>query len=133
MFRINGCRTREQLAVHDCLDTNDEPCTIVMKDGNSTDLTVGRFTGPEAYLCAPDGVESIELAIYNYELKSGQFSDKGDSGSLVFDGSGRMVGILHSGMRKGDYSHVTFATPAWWVLEQIKTKYPYADFNRTTF
>ena len=104
-----------------------------MKDGSRTDLTVGRYAGLEAYLCDDLGVKSIELAIYNYDKQSGSFSEKGDSGSLIFDGEGHMVGILHSGMLKSGGTHVTYATPAWWAIEQLKLKYPHADFNRTTF
>ena len=129
-LRINGWVTRELLAAPDCFDSNGEPCLIVMKDGNTTDLTVGRYS---AYLCDNLGVESIELAIYNYDKQSGPFSAKGDSGSLIFDGEGHMVGILHSGMPKGGSSHITYATPAWWVIEQLKVKYPHADFNSTAF
>ncbi|ETW75104.1 hypothetical protein HETIRDRAFT_481777 [Heterobasidion irregulare TC 32-1] len=132
-LRINGCLTRELLGVPDCFDSNGEPCLIVMKDGNTTDLTVGRYAGLEAYLCDNFGVESIELAIYNYDKQSGPFSAKGDSGSLIFDGEGHMVGVLHSGMPKGGSNHVTYATPAWWAIEQLKLKYPHADFNRLTF
>ena len=134
-LRINGCLTRELLAVPDCFDSSGAPCFLVMKDGNTTDLTVGRYSGLEAYLCDGLGVESIEFAIYNYDNQSGPFSLKGDSGSLVFDGQGRRVGILHSGMLKGrgNMYNVTYATPAWWAIEQIKRKYPHADFNRATF
>ena len=132
-LRINGCVTRERLAAPDCYDSSGKPCLIVMKDGNTTDLTVGRYAGLEAYLCDELGVESIELAIYNYNRQSGPFSAKGDSGSLIFDGEGHMVGILHSGMPKGASNHVTYGTPAWWIIEQLKLHYPYADFNRTAF
>jgi hypothetical protein len=100
-LRIDGCVTRELLAVPGCFDSNGEPCLIVMKVGNTTDLTVGRYAGLEAYLCDDLGVESVELAIYNYDKQSGPSSAKGDSGSLIFDGEGHMVGILHSGMPKG--------------------------------
>jgi hypothetical protein len=103
------------------------------EDGNTTDLTVGRYAGLESFLCDDFGVESIELAIYNYDKQSGPFSAKGDSGSLIFDGEGHMVGILHSGMPKGGSNHVTYATPAWWAIEQLKLKYPHADFNRIVF
>ena len=132
-LRINGCLTRELLAAPDCFDNNGNPCLIVMKDGNATDLTVGRYAGLEVYLCDDLGAESVELAIYNYSMQSGSFSDKGDSGSLIFDGEGHMVGILHSGMLNGKSNHVTFATPAWWAIEQLKLKYPHADFNRIAF
>jgi hypothetical protein len=130
-LRINGWLSREELANPDCFDSNGEPCLIVMKDGNTTDLTVGRYAGLEAYLCDELGQESRELAIYNYSKQSGDFSAKGDSGSLVFDGMGKTVGLLHFGMPKGASSHVTSATPAWRVAQQIKSKYPHADFNRT--
>ena len=109
-LRINGCVMRELLAVPDCFDSNGKPCLVAMKDGNTTDLTVGRPTGLEAYLCDDLGVESIEPVIYNYNKQSGSFSAKGDSGSLIFDGEGCMVDILHSGMPEGRSNHVT---PVW--------------------
>jgi hypothetical protein len=131
-LRINGCVTRELLAVPDCFDSSGEPCLLVMKDGNTTNLTVRRYSGLEAYLCDDLGVESIELAIYNYDKQSGPLSAK-DSGSLVFNDQGHMVGILHSGMPKGGSNHVTYATPSWWAIEQLVVKYPHADFNRIAF
>ncbi|KAF8270952.1 hypothetical protein EI94DRAFT_1721569 [Lactarius quietus] len=49
--------------------------------------------------------------------------------------SGSMVVLLHSGRSKGGLAsaHVTYATPAWWLIGRIKAKYPHADFNRTTW
>ena len=112
-LRINGCVARELLAVPNCFDSNGEPCIIAMRDGNIIDLTVGCYPSLEAYLRDDLGVESIELAIYDYDMQSGSFSAKGDSGSLIFDGEGRMVGILRSVIPKGGSNHVTYATPAW--------------------
>ncbi|KAJ6463355.1 hypothetical protein C8R45DRAFT_1055836 [Mycena sanguinolenta] len=117
-LRMSGCLSKELLAAPDCYDSNGEPCLIVMKDGNTTDLTVGHYAGLEAHLCNDLGVESIELAFYNYDRTSGPFSAEGDSGSLIFDGGS---------------THVTYATPAWWAVEQLKIKYPHADFNRVVF
>ncbi|KAJ7900280.1 hypothetical protein B0H14DRAFT_3080626 [Mycena olivaceomarginata] len=119
LLRLRDCVSANLLASPDCYDDNGEPCLIVMKDGNTTDLTVGRFVGLEAYTCDEFGIESIELAIYNYNKH-------------IFAGDGRLVGILHSGMPKGASNHVTYATPAWWILEQIKVHYPHADFWCTT-
>jgi len=130
-LKITGWVTRELLANPDCFDPNGEPCLIVMKDGNTSDLTVGKYAGLEAYLCDELGKESRELAVYNFDKQSGDFSAKGDSGSLIVDGMGNMVGILHSGMPKGMSNHVTYATPAWWIVQQIRVKYPHADFFRT--
>jgi hypothetical protein len=67
--------------------------------GNTTDLTVGRYSGLEAYLSDDLGVESIELAIYNYDKRSGPFSTKGDSGE-----------------RREHPRHLCH--PAWWVIEE---------------
>jgi len=33
----------------------------------------------------------------------------------------------------GGSNHVTYATPAWWAIEQIMVEYPCADFNRIAF
>ncbi|RDB20097.1 hypothetical protein Hypma_012780 [Hypsizygus marmoreus] len=132
-FRINDFVTREQLA-NPKFDSEDQSNFIVLKHGCTTDLTIGRYAGLESFLCDEHGVESVELAIYNYDKRSGPFSAKGDSGSLIFDGLGRMVGLLHSGrLKRGGLTstHVTYATPAWWVIARIMEKYPHADFYRT--
>ena len=131
-LRINSCLTHKQLANPDRFSSNSKPCLII-KDGNTTDLTVRQYAGLEAYTCNELGIESTELAIYNYNKQSGPFSTKGDSGSLIFDGMGHMVGILHSGMVKGQSCHVTYATPTWWAIEQLRLQYPYADFNYKAF
>ena len=133
MLRIQGVVTREKLANPDCYDENGDPIYIVGKDGCKTDFTVGRYSGLEAYLCDEFGKKSIEVAIYNYSKTSGNFSAKGDSGSLIFTGSGLMLAILHSGMPKGLNSHVAYGTPAWWAVEQLRLRYKHADLNRTTF
>ncbi|PIL26649.1 hypothetical protein GSI_11274 [Ganoderma sinense ZZ0214-1] len=133
-LRISGCLTREDLAAPDTCDSAGAPCIVVMKDGNASDLTVGRCAGLEAYTCDASGtVEAVEIAVFNYAPLSGSFSERGDSGALVFDGRGRMVGIVHSGLASGGNNHVTYATPAWWVIEQLKREYPHADFDRDHF
>ena len=130
-LRIRGIVEPQLLTNPDGVDSNGEPCLVVLKDGGKTDVTVGKYAGLEAYVANDLGQESIELAIYNYDKQSGDFSAKGDSGALIVDGLGNMVGILHSGMPKGASNHVTFATPAWWAVEKIKEHYPHADFYRT--
>ena len=88
-------------------------------------------------LTAP--IVSIELSIYNSGLKNAEvFSAKGDSGSLVWhtkDSKAYIVGQLHSGGNKGGSTsnHVTYCTPGWYLLSQIKKQYKYANFYPTTW
>ncbi|QRV83145.1 transmembrane protein [Ceratobasidium sp. AG-Ba] len=133
LLAIRGVVEHKQMVTPSGVDENGIPVFIVGKDGNSTDFTVGRYSGLEAHLCDLSGKRSVEMAVYNYDKQSGNFSEKGDSGALIFTGDGRMLAVLHSGMGKGFSSHVSYGTPAWWVIEQLKTRYPHADFNRTTF
>ena len=110
-----------------------------VKTATLTDLTVGRYAGLVSFTLNEVGIESVELGIYNSGIKNAEaFSAKGDSGSLVWhtkNGKARIVGQLHSGNNKGGSTsnHVTYCTPGWYLLDQIKKKFKYADFYRTTW
>ncbi|KAF8647091.1 hypothetical protein AX16_006925 [Volvariella volvacea WC 439] len=117
----------------DTEDKNGEPLYIVGKYGNTTKLTLGRYSGMDAYTCTDLGLESREVVVYNYSKTSGDFSDHGDSGSLIFTGDGDGLAILHSGMPRGMHNHVTYGTPIWWVIKQILVKYPSAEFYGITY
>jgi hypothetical protein len=133
MLKIDEALTRELLAKPDCLDENGGPMYVVGKDGNATGLTLGRYSGLEGYICDEFGLESKEVVVYNFDMKSSNFSEHGDSGSLIWTGHGRMVAMLHSDMPRGMSSHVTFGTPMWWIIKQLLLRYPKAIFNRVTF
>jgi len=138
-LRIEGCATKEDLANPAEFDSEGQRCLIVGKDGNTTDLTVGRYAGLVSFTLNEVGTESVELGIYNSGVKGAEaFSAKGDSGSLVWhatNGKARIVGQLHSGNNKGGSTsnHVTYCTPGWYLLDQIRKKFKYADFYRTTW
>ena len=138
-LRIVGCTMKEELDNPTELDGEGERCFIVGKDGNTTDMTVGRYAGLITFTLNKTGDWSRELAIYNSTLKKSEvFSAEGDSGSLVWctkDGKGYIVGQLHSGENKGGSTsnHVTYCTPGYFLLEQIKKVYPHADFYRKTW
>lgn len=117
----------------DTEDKNGEPLYIVAKYGNTTKLTLGRYSGMDAYTCTDLGLESRDVVIYNYNRTSGDFSDHGDSGSLIFTGNGDGLAILHSGMPRGMHNHVTYGTPIWWVIQQILVQYPSAEFYGITY
>ncbi|KAF9493988.1 hypothetical protein BDN71DRAFT_1483222 [Pleurotus eryngii] len=131
-----------QLRIHDVVSSTHmmppddtemgDDVHIVGKYSNATNFTLGRYSGLEAYICDDFGRESTEVAVLNYDKKSGNFAAKGDSGALIFTSKGRMLAVLHSGMLRGG-DHITFGTPAWWVLKQIKHQYPSAQFFCPTF
>ncbi|KAH9167356.1 hypothetical protein EDB89DRAFT_1997768, partial [Lactarius sanguifluus] len=137
-LRIVGCATKEVLANPTEFDSEGEHCFIVGKDGNTTDLTVGRYAGLVSFTNNV-GIVSVELGIYNSGFRNAEvFSAKGDSGSLVWhtkDGSAYIVGQRHSGENKGGSTsnHITYCTPGWYLLAQIKKHYPHADFYRITW
>jgi hypothetical protein len=66
-------------------------------------------------------IESRELAILSHS-QDAPFSRKGDSGSVVRDATGRMVGMLWGGLEPGytnniDGSRVLMNPPAQWALD----------------
>jgi hypothetical protein len=138
-LRIEGCATKEDLANPTAFDSEGQRCLIVGKDGNTTDLTVGRYAGLVSFTRNEVGIESVELGIYNSGIKNTEvFSEKGDSGSLVWhtkDGKARIVGQLHSGSNKGGSTsnHIAYCTPGWYLLDQIRKKFKHAEFYRTTW
>ena len=109
----------------------NKPDFLVMKDGAATGLTVGCLTGMESFVCTSAGRESVELAVYNFGYKEEPrvFSAKGDSGSLIIDGLGRMIGLLHAGTGGRDDVDVSYATPMYRLWPRIKERYKYADFD----
>ncbi|CAE6475016.1 unnamed protein product [Rhizoctonia solani] len=128
-LRLRGTVKPEDLSNPIGVDKFGNARTIVGKDGSTTHLSWGNLVGVEAYLCNEFGHESKELAIYNGSMTDRtNFSAKGDSGAPIWNVKGEIVGFLHSGMPRGLSSHVTYATPAWWFLEQVRKQYPNAHF-----
>ena len=104
------------------LDVHGEKCLLVVKNGLTTGTTVGRVNGLESFrrVYEEDGSShrSLEIDVLPYDKRHGKFSDAGDSGSVVLDRGGRIVGIITGG------SDITYLTPYWWVEEQVKAKFP---------
>lgn len=136
-LRIEGCTTEEELAKPEGFDCESQHCIMVGKDGNTTGLTVGRYAGLKSFTRNPAGVVSVELGIYNV-VTSDFFASKGDSGSLVWhmaNGKPRIFGQLHAGNNRGGLTknYITYCTPGWYLLDEIKKKFKYADFYRTSW
>ncbi len=140
-LRIEGCATKEDLAHPAEFGSEGQRCLMIGKDGNTTDLIVGRYAGLISFTRNEVGIESVELGTYNSGDKTAEvFSAKGDSGSLrlvwhMMNGKACIVGQLHSGHNKGGSTsnHVTYCIPGWYLLGQIKERFKYADFYRTTW
>lgn len=132
LLKIKGYLSQERLSGPDMHDGD----MIVMKDGNTTDLTFGRSGGLDSYFCDEHGHMGVGLAIYNYGKGfNGVFAAMGDSGSLIFNRNGEMVGLIHAAKAKVDTgaTTITYGIPAWRLLDWIKEVYPNADFDCETW
>ncbi|KAH8108684.1 hypothetical protein DFH11DRAFT_1862160 [Phellopilus nigrolimitatus] len=133
LLQLRDMITEERMRDPDMLDHNNEACLLVIKNGNATDVTIGRATGIFSFVRDDEtGQESMEWAIYNYDNKSGVFSAPGDCGSIIVDGLGRIGGLLTGGTGKTETSDVTYATPMWWLWPRIKQHFPNAHLYPTT-
>ena len=110
------------------LDANGEECLIVVKNGNSTGVTLGRMPGIKSltrvYEEGGISLTSMEIAIYPYSHHDGAFSDLGDSGSVIGDANSRIVGMLTDGGGLADSTDVTYATPYYFLDKRIKKAFP---------
>lgn len=127
----------DELRYPTMLDANGEKCLLVVKSGKGTGVTIGRATGIMSFVREyfEDAAHktSMELAIYPYSNKDGAFSALGDSGSIIADGKGRIVGYLTGGAGQADSTNVTYATPFYWLFdERIKKHFPNAYLSPVT-
>ena len=106
------------------VDRDGEKCLFVIKNGLTTQVTIGQATGifsyVRQYFNGQASWTSMEWTILPYDNKSQAFSEGGDSGSVIVDGHGHYGGLLTGGTGKTESSDLTYATPIWWLLEVIK-------------
>ncbi|KAI6100522.1 hypothetical protein F5141DRAFT_1009288, partial [Pisolithus sp. B1] len=110
------------------LDANGEHCLLVVKNGLTTGTTTGRVMGMESFTHVYDeyGIEgtSMEIAVLPCGSMNGPFSAPGDSGSIVLDRNGRILGMVTGGAGTAYRNDVTYLTPYWWIEEEIKKHFP---------
>ena len=127
-LQIRGVMTEDESRNPAMFDPDGEECLLVFKNGSTTGLTLGRSTGIESFVREYDehGIRStsMEIPVYPYSHEDGAFSAPGDSGSIVVDGLGRIVGMLTGGTGKNDSMDVTYLTPYYWIEERIKEAFP---------
>jgi hypothetical protein len=131
LLRLRDFISEDLMRNPDTLDYGGEPCLLVIKNGKTTGVTIGRATGIFSYVrehfTNNTHHTSMEWAILPYDNKSGVFSARGDSGSIIADGRGRIGGLLTGGAGNTDSSDITYATPFFWLFPRIKANgYPNA-------
>ncbi|KAI1781865.1 hypothetical protein LXA43DRAFT_977865 [Ganoderma leucocontextum] len=87
LMQLRDIVTYDKLGQSTMLDTNGEECLIVVKNGATTSVTLGRATSIESFVRDPINAihsTSREFAVYPYSNMDGAFSAPGDSaGSVV--------------------------------------------------
>lgn len=96
---------------------------MVLKNGNTSNITVGRLNTIRAftreYFKGKPGKTSKEMSVLPRNSKSGQFTYRGDPGSVVVDGKGRVCGILTGGDGATEVSDVTFVTSINFLIKRL--------------
>ncbi|KAI0258406.1 hypothetical protein BC834DRAFT_926521 [Gloeopeniophorella convolvens] len=128
LLQVRGFVPEHEIHQPTQFDPNGEECFIVLKNGNTTGVTFGRGTGMESFIrtYSENGIPetAMGIAIYPYSNEDGPFSAPGDSGSIVVDGEGRIVGLLSGGAGASDRTDVTYLTPYFWLEPRIKEAFP---------
>jgi hypothetical protein len=110
------------------LDASGSKCLYVVKDGLATGTTIGCANGLDSFtrFYTEYGIEqtSFEVAVLPYDRKRGAFSAPGDSGAIVLERGGGIVGMLTGGGGATEETDITYLTPYWWLEEQIKKVLP---------
>jgi len=120
LLRLQGSITVEEMRNPKMLDQNGQPCIMVLKRGPTTGLTVGCANNVISYTRYYGVVTGVskEWAILPFDRAP--FSDKGDSGCVVVDGSGRIGGILTGGGSATDTTDdITYVTPFQFIMDTI--------------
>ncbi|KAK7447031.1 hypothetical protein VKT23_014244 [Stygiomarasmius scandens] len=124
LLRLQGTIPDDEMRNSIVLDQNGDPSLVVIKRGSATGLTIGRANNIYSYARNYFGDDNVsiskEWAILPFNSKSGPFSDKGDSGSVIVDGLGHIGGLITSGAGFRDSPDVTYATPINFLLKRMQ-------------
>jgi hypothetical protein len=124
LLQIHGVVSDTELQNPSDKDENGNPCIIVLKRGKTTGLTVGCVNNLNSFVRTywKDGTAdtSMELPVFGHKSKNEPFSEPGDSGSIVVDGKGHVIGIITGGVGFTTSSDVTYVAPAEFIFNQIR-------------
>ena len=135
LLPLQGTISTAELRRPTLVDENGDPCLMVLKRGNATDVTIGRgnnvFSFVRHYFKDKEPQTSKEWPVlsYNEDYKSFGFSGQGDSGAVVVDGLGRIGGLITCGGGDTDDFDITYATPIEFLLQRIAKQFPNAHLN----
>ena len=136
LLQLRDVVKEDELRHPTMLGANGEECLIVVKNGNTTGVTIGRASSIESFVreYGDHNIRStsMEVAIYSYSHKDGAFSAPGNSGSIIADANSRILGILTGGTGQTDSTDVTYASPYYWVEERIQKAFPDSCLYPTT-
>ncbi|KAG8894346.1 hypothetical protein FRB99_001343, partial [Tulasnella sp. 403] len=126
LLKLKGTIPDEEMRHPITLSRDNGPFLTVLKRSNTTGLTVGHANDVFSYAryYHDDGTAetSKEWAILPFDSKSGAFSDKGDSGSVVVDFLGRIGGLLTGGAGVTTHPNfdIAYATPVNFLLKRMQ-------------
>ena len=126
LLELKGTIPDEEMRKLTTFDKKGDPCLMVIKRGSTTGLTIGRAN--DVYSCARDCSNdgdtkiSKEWTILSFDSKPGTFSKKGDLGSIIVDGSGRIGGLLAGGAGAASFPDLAYTTPINFLLKRMQEK-----------
>ena len=133
LLPLRGTVGLDELHKPTTYDEHGNRCLLVLKNGKSTGLTVGRANSLMSITrqlspCGTKYLTAHQWAIFPYDDDSGPFAAEGDSGAAVVDGAGRIAGIINSangaGVWHGMGHGLTYVTPIDAVMKVIKDHEP---------
>ncbi|GJJ08867.1 hypothetical protein Clacol_003087 [Clathrus columnatus] len=113
------------------LDASGDPCFIVIKNGATTGVTLGRISELESFVRQYNdyGIDmmSTEVAVHPYSHNDSAFSAGGDSGSVVVDANHRIIGMITGGANtQTESTDITYVTAYSILNERIKEAFPHS-------
>jgi hypothetical protein len=107
-------------------DIHNAKTLLAVKNGCTTGTTFGRVNGLESitreYRDHGLKVDALEILVLEYDTKTGKtdrFSDDGDSGAMVVDRLGRLIGPITG----GDGTGKTYITSYYKLKMQIEAAF----------
>ena len=116
MLRIESCAMEEDLVNPVEFNSKGQPCLIVGKVSNTTNLTVGCCAGLKSFVHSMLGFKCTGLAIYSLDVKNVEaFCTPGDSGSLIWhmkSGKAYIISQISSGTTNTNLTSIHVVTHA---------------------